>query len=438
MDHTRTGVGDRHPVVLVCERSGGLINELGEPAMWSASDADVAAVIAAAEALIRKAQSVQTTAVAEATRRDLATSVAATGLTAWLSGLLTVKPAPAKRVSRLAEQLAAGVEATRQALAAGAIDVDQAEVIASAVGALPSEVGDGLRGKAECYLLEQAELHHAGVLAGLAAHLLDVVAPDLADAKLAEALEREERRDATRRNTFSATATHRGRMALRGELDPESWALVAAALEPLAAPASGVDADGVQVRDQRSVGQRHADALVEVCSRTLATETLPTSGGFPAHVAVTIDYDRLRETAGVGLLDTGAPIPAEDVRRVLCDAGVLPVVLDSTGVPLDVGRLRRVFSRELRRAVQVRDIGCALPGCTRPAAWCQVHHLAHWVNNGTTSLDNAVLLCGHHHRVIHRNQWTVRMGRSRRPEFIPPAYIDPDQHPRTNTTHLRT
>ncbi len=415
-----------------------MLAEVGDPLLWSAPDAAVTDVVVAAEQVIRRAQAVQAVAVAEGQRRDLAKQVAATGTTAWLSGLLTVKPAHAKRVSRLAEHLDTGVEATRQALAAGAIDVDQAEVIASAVGGLPSEVGDGLRGKAECYLLEQAELHHAGVLAGLAAHLLDVVAPDLADAKLAEALEREERRDATRRNTFSATATHRGRMALRGELDPESWALVAAALGPLAAPASGVDPDGVQVRDQRSVGQRHADALVEVCSRTLAAETLPTSGGFPAHVAVTMDYDRLRETAGVGLLDTGAPIPAADLRRVLCDAGVLPVVLDSTGVPLDVGRLRRVVSRELRRAVQVRDIGCAFPGCTRPAAWCQVHHLAHWVDNGTTSLANAVLLCGHHHRVIHRNQWTVRMGRSRRPEFIPPAYIDPDQRPRTNTTHLRT
>ncbi len=437
MDHTRGG-DDRHPVVQVCERSGGLIDELGDPARWSASDADVAAVIAAAEALIRKAQSVQTTAVAEATRRDLAKQVAATGTTAWLSGLLTVKPAHAKRVSRLAEHLDASVEATRQGLRSGQIDADQAEVIASAVGALPSEVGGELRGKAEAYLLEQAELHHAGVLAGLAAHLLDVVAPDLAERTLAEALEREDRRDATRRNTFSATATHRGRMALRGELDPESWALVAAALEPLARPAAGVDANGIQLRDQRSVGQRQADALVEVCSRTLAAETLPTSGGFPAHVAIAIDHDRLRETAGVGMLDTGAPIPAAAVRRILCDAGVLPVVLDAAGVPLDVGRLRRVFSRELRRAVQVRDVGCAFPGCTREAAWCQVHHLLHWVDGGTTSLANAVLLCGHHHRVIHRNQWTVRLGHNRRPEFIPPAYIDPDQRPRTNTTHLRT
>jgi len=311
-------------------------------------------------------------------------------------------------------------------------------VIAAAVRGLPDAVGEELRGKAEAYLLEQAELHQAGILAGLAAHLLDVVAPKIAEAKLAEQLDRDEARDATRRNTFTAQPTNRGRISLRGELDPESWSLVAAALEPLSRPASGVDADGIQVRDQRSVGQRQADALVEVCSRTLAAETLPTSGGFPAHVAVTIDYDRLRAGLGVGMLDTGAPIAAEAVRRILCDTGVLPVVLDSTGVPLDVGRLRRVFSRELRRAVEVRDIGCAFPGCTRPAAWCQVHHLVHWIDGGPTSLANAVLLCGHHHRVVHRKEWTVRLGHNRRPEFIPPSWIDPDQRPRINTTHLRT
>ena len=266
-------------------------------------------------------------------------------------------------------------------------------MIAAAVRGLPDAVGEELRGKAEAYLLEQAELHHAGILAGLAAHLLDVVAPEVAEAKLGEQLDRDEARDATRRNTFTAQPTNRGRISLRGELDPESWSLVAAALEPLSRPASGVDADGIQVRDQRSVGQRQADALVEVCSRTLAAETLPTSGGFPAHVAVTIDYDRLRAGLGVGMLDTGAPIAAEAVRRILCDTGVLPVVLDSTGVPLD---------------------------------------------GGPTSLDNAVLLCGHHHRVVHRKEWTVRLGHNRRPEFIPSTWIDPDQQPRINTTHLRT
>jgi len=176
MDGTGTKDG-RHPVVQACDRAGALLAELGDPVLWSAADADVTAVIQAAETVVRRAQALQATAVAEAQRRDLAARVGATGPTAWLSGLLTAKPHHAKRVCRLAELLAGGVEPTRHALATGTIDADQADVIATAVRALPDQVGDELRAKAEGYLLEQAELHHAGILAGLAAHLLDVVAP---------------------------------------------------------------------------------------------------------------------------------------------------------------------------------------------------------------------------------------------------------------------
>ena len=67
-----------------------------------------------------------------------------------------------------------------------------------------------------------------------------------------------------------------------------------------------------------------------------------------------------------------------------------------------------------------------------------MHHIVHWIEDGPTSLANGVLLCGHHHRILHRHEWTVRMGRSQGPEFVPPTYIDRDQRPRINTAHLRT
>ncbi len=139
----------------------------------------------------------------------------------------------------------------------------------------------------------------------------------------------------------------------------------------------------------------------------------------------------------MGVLDTGAPISATDVRRIGCDTTLLPVLLGSDGVPLDVGRAMRVFTKELRRAVEIRDIGCAFPGCARGAAWCQVHHILHWVNGGPTSLDNAVLVCGYHHRLVHRGGWTVRLGTNRRPEFTPPAWVDPARTPRRNILHTR-
>jgi hypothetical protein len=87
--------------------------------------------------------------------------------------------------------------------------------------------------------------------------------------------------------------------------------------------------------------------------------------------------------------------------------------------------------------VILRDGGCAFPGCDRPGRWCHIHHIEFWANGGRTDRDNGLTLCGHHHHVIHREEWTVRMGADRRPEFFPPAYIDPERRPRRNPYHMR-
>ncbi|MDQ3324427.1 MAG: HNH endonuclease [Actinomycetota bacterium] len=113
------------------------------------------------------------------------------------------------------------------------------------------------------------------------------------------------------------------------------------------------------------------------------------------------------------------------------------MVLGANGVPLDVGRSERLFRGELRAALVARDRGCAFPGCTRSSDWCEGHHIVHWADGGSTSLTNAALLCGHHHRVVHRGQWQIQMHPHGRPEFIPPAHLDPQQRPRSNTIHLR-
>jgi HNH endonuclease len=112
--------------------------------------------------------------------------------------------------------------------------------------------------------------------------------------------------------------------------------------------------------------------------------------------------------------------------------------LGGDGQVLDVGQARRLFTGALRRALVARDGGCDFPGCDRPARWCHGHHVKAWTAGGATALDNGVLLCGHHHRVIHQDEWQVRMAADGRPEFIPPAYLDPARRPRRNTYHLRT
>jgi hypothetical protein len=123
---------------------------------------------------------------------------------------------------------------------------------------------------------------------------------------------------------------------------------------------------------------------------------------------------------------------------VACDAGILPAVLGGAGQVLDLGRERRLFTGAVRRAVVLRDRGCAFPACDRPARWSEVHHIEHWVDGGATSLGNAVLLCNHHHRVIHRGEWQVRINpRDGLPDFFPPSYVDNTRLPQRNRYHRR-
>ena len=117
-----------------------------------------------------------------------------------------------------------------------------------------------------------------------------------------------------------------------------------------------------------------------------------------------------------------------------CDATLIPAIMDANSEPLDIGRKTRIVPIAIRRALFLRDHGCAFPGCTISAVWCDAHHVAHWADGGPTALSNLVLLCGTHHALIHHSDWEVIIPDGI-PEFIPPPYIDPLQRPRRNTVH---
>ena len=125
-------------------------------------------------------------------------------------------------------------------------------------------------------------------------------------------------------------------------------------------------------------------------------------------------------------------------RRIACDAGIIPAVLGSVSQPLDVGRQSRLATGPLRRALVLRDRGCAFPGCDRPPRWTDAHHVQHWSDDGPTELSNLVLLCSFHHRLIHHSDWQVKINpKDGLPEFVPPSYIDASQLPRRNRYHHR-
>ena len=110
-------------------------------------------------------------------------------------------------------------------------------------------------------------------------------------------------------------------------------------------------------------------------------------------------------------------------------------LLDENGVPLNVGREKRLFTPGIRKALVLRDRGCAFPGCGAPPSWCDGHHVDHWEHGGQTCLDNGVLLCRRHHMLIHHGGWEVFIGHDRHPWFVPPA--DPD-HPQRFREPMRS
>ncbi|MCB9388026.1 MAG: DUF222 domain-containing protein [Acidimicrobiia bacterium] len=124
---------------------------------------------------------------------------------------------------------------------------------------------------------------------------------------------------------------------------------------------------------------------------------------------LTGDLERARQRgAHVGDTSLGVALSAATIRRLACDAGVIPTVLGGDSQILDVGRMRRTATAAQRSALEHRDGHCVFPGCDRPPGWCQVHHLIPWKTGGSTNLDNLVMLCGTHHHMLHEGRWKLR------------------------------
>jgi Domain of unknown function (DUF222)/HNH endonuclease len=242
-------------------------------------------------------------------------------------------------------------------------------------------------------------------------------------------------------------------VAVDGLLEPEAGQTLLAALEPLARPAN--------LADVRSGGQRRADARTELARRALEAGWLPQTGGVRPPLTVIVDLDSLQgHSPGAvgGEAGWAGPLHPEACRRLACDgavtrmlvarqpthhgagghlphgleikdpgdhdhansnpgltqrlraaAALLPPILGGAPAqPLDVGRSTRVVQPAQRTVLAVRDGGCVFPDCDRPLAWCEAHHLVHWLHGGPTDLANLSLLCRAHHRAVHEGGWQLQ------------------------------
>jgi hypothetical protein len=181
-----------------------------------------------------------------------------------------------------------------------------------------------------------------------------------------------------------------------------------AAIGPLSAPVPGPDGQ----RDPRSPQTRRGQALIEVCRRATNAADRPPAG-VKTTLMLTMSYDDLAGRVGaatvVGSPQGGSLIAPDTVRRLACDANVIPTVLGSRSEVLDQGRATRLATPGQLAALWLRDAGCTFPGCTTPAHWCDAHHLTHWADGGTSTLTNLALLCGRHHSIVHRDHLIGRI-----------------------------
>jgi hypothetical protein len=148
-----------------------------------------------------------------------------------------------------------------------------------------------------------------------------------------------------------------------------------------------------------------ADAMVGLAESFLAGNAATGSGGERFQVTVHVDQDPAAPDGVLAAtLEDGTGVSAETLRRVACDCGL--VALSGAGESLNIGRRTRSIPPAIRRVLQLRDGGCAFPGCTHDR-FLHGHHVRHWLHGGETSTNNLVLLCTHHHHLVHEGGWSV-------------------------------
>jgi len=411
------------PGELVADAAASVRRASGVPVELMGDD-ELGDSISGLAALESQAAALRLALSAEADRRRVAEETAETGTDAWvarLTGTTREQAAGGLRIARLLDEKYA---ATRAAFASGSLRLEQVRVIVNSAEQSPVDATREQVAAAEEWLVGQAT--GAGTRSGrgldakrlrqAARRMFSRIDAELAAQHEAILLGREAR--SAEVETFLALhdngdGTYSGRFRI-----PELHGhLLTQALDRLTAPRRLTrDKTDQTVIDEAAPGQSWGAHVYETQGAAWCEliEHLPTTG-WPGHagngceVLVTLDLSALRTGLGAAGLDTGVAITAGEARRLACGAGLVPAVLDGTSVPLDLGRSRRLHSRTQRRALALVHDTCAVAGCHRPFAWCEIHHhrLA-WSRGGRTDLDNGLPLCGHHHRRAHDPLYHLR------------------------------
>ena len=441
-----TGSIAGHPVVTGLRTAAGALDPDALGLGWQLADDEVETALATVQDLRARTAAVEAMLLREAGTRDLKARTQASSTVRWLGDRFRLSRADANARVRVAEALGRH-PVLSDALGSGAVTGEQAEALTpvlDAVAALPGlhEEERAAAGRflvAQCATLTPRELARAG---GALVEALTVT-PSVDDPADAGALAREQERaeaeaQEAERNVLTVTR-RRGRLlailepGVIGEAVLQEW------VRKNEKKHAGCDG----FEDTRPRSERLGDAMVDLLTAAAGLPTprvAPDSDGPPPSttvLTVTTTVDGLQSgLARMGRLDTGLAMSAAALRMLACDALIVPAVLGTPSEVLDLGRAYRDFNRAQRRAAALRDRGCVAPGCDQPPAACHVHHMWWWIEGGPTDLDNAALLCGFHHRMVHRQGWAMTLAPNGYPHLVPPKTIDPHQRPRQHHRFL--
>lgn len=337
---------------------------------------------------------------------DVAVETGSRSAAAWLA----VECRFSLREAVRAERVGAGLgrwSRVAAAVADGRVGWEQAEVLVRSLDDLPAGLDPELVSRAEEHLVGEAATFGPRELRVVGRRVLEVVAPDIADAHEEAALRAEERRSrAATRLSFRPRGD--GTTDVHARLPDHVASRLRAYLDALTNPRrSDAPTPPMGDVDRLPLPRRRGEAFCTLLEHVPA-DRLPVHGGTATSVMVMIDLESLRSGLGLAETSTGEVVTAAEARRLACTAAILPVVLGGAGEVLDLGRSRRLFSPGQRKAMAVRDRRCRAEGCEIPAAWCEAHHQqAPWAHHGRTDLAHGLLLCSFHHHRAHDRCYTA-------------------------------
>ncbi|WP_181407737.1 HNH endonuclease signature motif containing protein [Nocardioides sambongensis] len=412
--------GSRAAVVL--ERAGEAVGEVADLPVEVLDERGLTDAVTTVARLRSQLQAVELALAAEAEQRRVAADAGDTGADAWLSRLTGERREQLRGGLRLARLLRERYRATARALGAGEIRLEQARVIVEGLEVSADDVPETLRVQAEELMIAKATgaATRTGVpmpptgLRRAVRRVYGRLDADIAAMHLRRSVRRNHQRGVTK-TWFTLHDNGDGTCAGRFCVPELHGQVLRTVLETLSAPRRfGRDGTGTPLVDASAGTETSGLGWCDKLGRAFCEllEHLPTDR-LPRSVftlMATIDLDSLRSglnAAGVGTSTTGADLDAGEVRRLACEAGIVPAVLGGASVPLDLGRTRRLHTEKQRQALGLVHDSCAIASCDRPFAWTEIHHTHAWSAGGATDLANAVPLCWAHHRAVHDGRFDL-------------------------------